>query len=247
MGKLDGKVAIVTGGGQGIGRAVALRLAADGAAVLVNSAREESCGAVATEIRAAGGNALSLAGDASDPAVVDRLVSTATGELGALSILVNNAGITRDTLVMRMKDEDWDDVLRVNLKGAFLLSKAATRPMMKARWGRIINVSSIVGVIGNAGQANYCAAKAGMIGMTKALARELAPRNILVNAVAPGFIETRMTADLPDDIKERLKGEIVLGRFGTPEDVAGPVAFLASDDSAYITGTVLEVAGGLGM
>ena len=246
MGILDGKVAIVTGGGQGIGKAIALRLAAEGAAVVVNSARETSCGPVADEINAKGGKAVASAGDVSDPAVVERVVAAA-GTLGGVSILVNNAGITRDGLVMRMKDEDWDEVLRVNLKSAFLLSRAVVRPMMKARWGRIINITSIVGVVGNPGQANYCAAKAGMIGLTKSLAKEFASRNILVNAIAPGFIQTAMTDSLPDELKTKLMGEIPLARFGAPDDIAGPVLFLCSEQSAYITGACLEVAGGLGM
>ncbi len=181
------------------------------------------------------------------PAACQALVDRAVTDWGGLHILVNNAGITRDTLLMRMKDADWDEVLRVNLKSAFLLSRAAIKPMMKQRWGRIINITSIVGLIGNAGQANYCAAKAGMIGLTKSMARELGARNICVNAVAPGFIETDMTQGLPDDMKARMKGDVPLGRFGTPEDIAGPVAFLASEDSAYLTGAVIEVAGGLGM
>ncbi len=247
MGSLADKVAIVTGGGRGIGRAIALRLAREGARVLVNSAREESCGAVAAEITAAGGTAVALTGDVGTPEASQALVDRAVAEWGGLHVLVNNAGITRDTLLMRMKDADWDEVIRVNLKSAFLLSRAATKPMMKQRWGRIINITSIVGIIGNAGQSNYCAAKAGMIGLTKSMARELGARNICVNAVAPGFIETDMTHGLPEEMKAKMKGDVPLGRFGTPEDIAGPVAFLASEDSAYLTGAVLEVAGGLGM
>lgn len=246
MGFLDAKTAIVTGGGQGIGKSIALSLAAEGATVVVNSAREESCGSVADEITKSGGKAIAVAGDVGDPAVVERVVKTAD-QFGGAGILVNNAGITRDGLIMRMKEEDWDDVLRVNLKSAFLLSKAVSRPMMKARWGRIINITSIVGVMGNPGQANYCAAKAGMIGLTKSLAKEFASRNILVNAIAPGFIETSMTHGLPDDLKTKMLEQIPLSRFGAPADIAGPVLFLCSDASAYITGSVIEVAGGLGM
>ncbi|HNM47289.1 MAG TPA: 3-oxoacyl-ACP reductase FabG, partial [Candidatus Sumerlaeota bacterium] len=190
--------------------------------------------------------AIAVAGDVGDPAVVERVVKAAD-QFGGAGILVNNAGITRDGLIMRMKEEDWDDVLRVNLKSAFLLSKAVSRPMMKARWGRIINITSIVGVMGNPGQANYCAAKAGMIGLTKSLAKEFASRNILVNAIAPGFIETSMTHGLPDDLKTKMLEQIPLSRFGAPADIAGPVLFLCSDASAYITGSVIEVAGGLGM
>lgn len=247
MGILDGKVAIVTGAGQGIGRAIAERLAGEGAAVVVNSARETSCGPVAEAINAAGGKAIAVAGDVGDVAVVEKVVKAATEQFGGISILVNNAGITRDNLIMRLKDEDWDEVLRVNLKSAWLLSRAVARPMMKSRWGRIVNVASIVGVIGNAGQSNYCAAKAGMIGLTKSLARELASRNILVNAVAPGFIETKMTEELGEDLRAQLLKEIPLARFGTPADIAEPVLFLCSDAAGYITGTTLEISGGMGM
>ena len=247
MGILDEKVAIVTGAGQGIGKAIALRLASEGAAVLINSARAESCGAVAEEINAAGGKAVSFAGDVGEGEVASALVKEATEKLGAPSVLVNNAGITRDNLMMRMKEEDWDDVLRINLKSAFLLSKAVIRPMMKNRWGRIVNITSIVGITGNPGQANYCAAKSGMIGMTKSMAKEFASRNILVNAVAPGFIETKMTEALPEENRNQLKGQIPLERFGSPEDIAGPVLFFCSPMADYITGTTLEVTGGLGM
>lgn len=247
MKRLDGKRAIVTGAGQGIGRAIALRLAADGAKVLVNSAREASCGAVAEEIRQAGGEGTAVAGDVGTPEAVSKIVEAATKEFGGVDILVNNAGITRDGLLMRMKDEDWDEVLRINLKSAFLLSRAVARPMMKSRWGRIVNITSVVGLVGNPGQANYCAAKAGMVGLTKSLAKELASRGILVNAVAPGFIETKMTGALDEKQKEGLLGEIPLGRIGNPEEIAGPVAFLCSDEAGYITGTVIEVTGGLGM
>lgn len=247
MGFLDGKVAIVTGAGQGIGRAIAARLAAEGCAVVVNSARAESCGSAAEEITGKGGKAVAVAGDASQADVADNLVKVATDKFGGLSILVNNAGITRDNLVMRMKEEDYDEVLRVNLKSAWLLSKAAIRPMMKARWGRIINITSIVGVMGNAGQSNYCAAKAGMIGLTKSMAKEFASRNILVNAIAPGFIQTQMTDALPEELKTKLLAEIPLSRLGIADDIAGPTLFLCSDASSYITGSVIEVAGGLGM
>jgi len=247
MADLKDKVAIVTGGGKGIGKAIALDLAKAGAAVVVNSATEASCSATAAEINAAGGRAIAVAGDVGTAEVAEKLVAAATETYGGLHILVNNAGITRDGLLMRMKEEDWDEVLRVNLKSAFLLSKAATRPMMKARWGRIINITSIVGVMGNAGQANYCAAKAGMIGFTKSLARELASRNICVNAVAPGFIQTAMTDVLSEDLKKKLLGEIPLGRLGDVADISGPVLFLCSDAAAYMTGSVIEVAGGMGM
>lgn len=247
MGMLEGRVAIVTGAGRGIGRATALLLAREGARVVVNSARAESCGAVATEIVAAGGQAVAHAGDVGLAEVAQALVDRALAEFGGLHILVNNAGITRDSLLMRMKDEDWDEVMRVNLKSAYLLTKAATKPMMKQRSGRVINVGSIVGLIGNAGQANYCAAKAGLVGFTKAVARELGSRNVLVNAIAPGFIETDMTAKLPEEVKAKLLADVPLGRLGTAEDVAGAVLFLASDLSGYVTGTTIEVTGGLGM
>lgn len=247
MGILDGKVAIVTGGGRGIGKAITLRLASEGAAVVVNSATETSCGAVAEEIRGAGGRAAAVAGDVSDAAVVKTVVETAVSEFGGVHILVNNAGITRDTLMMRMKEEQWDEVLRVNLKSAFLLSQAVLRPMMKNKWGRIINITSVVGLIGNPGQTNYAASKAGLVGFTKSLAKEVASRNILVNAVAPGFIETSMTEGLNEEWKQKLLGEIPQGRMGSAEDLAGPVLFLCSEDSAYITGACLEVTGGMGM
>ncbi|CAN5203193.1 3-oxoacyl-[acyl-carrier-protein] reductase [soil metagenome] len=245
---LTGKTAIVTGGGQGIGKAIALTLAHAGASVIVNSARESSCGAVADEINAAaGGRAFAVAGDVSTAEVAEKLVATAQEKFGGLHIVVNNAGITRDNLLMRMKEEDWDEVLRVNLKSAFLLSKAAVRPLMKNRWGRIINITSIVGIMGNPGQANYCAAKAGMIGMTKSLAKELSSRNICVNAIAPGFIQTAMTDGLDEELKKKLHEQIPLGRLGITEDIAGPVLFLCSDMASYITGVTIEVSGGLGM
>lgn len=247
MGLLDGKVAIVTGGGRGIGRAIAGRLAGEGAAVVVNSATEGSCGAAAEEIRQSGGKAVAVAGDVSLPEVVKTVVDTAVSEFGGLHILVNNAGITRDTLLMRMKEDQWDEVLRINLKSAYLLSQAVLRPMMKNKWGRIINVTSIVGLIGNPGQTNYAASKAGLVGFTKSLAKEVASRNILVNAIAPGFIETAMTGELNAEWKDKLLAEIPQGRFGTVDDIAGPVLFLCSEEAAYITGTCLEVTGGMGM
>ena len=247
MTDLSNKVAIVTGGGQGIGRAIALQLAGRGASVVVNSFTETSCGAVAKEIIGAGGKAIAKPGDVGDAAVCAELIDAAQREFGGLHILINNAGVTRDGLIMRMKDEDWDVVINTNLRSAFLLSKAACRPMMKSRWGRIINVTSIVGIIGNPGQANYCASKAGMIGLTKSLAKELASRNILVNAVAPGFIETRMTDALGEEQRGVLLKEIPLQRLGQPEDIAGAVAFLCSEEASYITGQTIEVTGGLGM
>lgn len=246
MNRLKGKTAIVTGGSRGIGKAIALRLSQEGADVAVcgiRSAPEE----VASEIRAQGCQALALMADVSRAEDVESLVKTALDAWGKIDILVNNAGITRDNLLLRLKDDEWDAVLDVNLKGAFHGIKAVARPMMKARSGRIINVSSVVGLIGNAGQANYAASKAGLIGLTKSAARELASRNITVNAVAPGFIPTDMTAELTDDVKAKLIAQIPLGDLGRPEDVAAAVAFLASDDAAYITGQVITVDGGMVM
>jgi 3-oxoacyl-[acyl-carrier protein] reductase len=247
MAGLNDKVAVVTGAGQGIGRAIAERLAADGATVVVNSYSEKNSAAVADAIRAAGGRALPCHGDVGKADFCAALVDFATKEAGGLHILVNNAGVTRDGLLMRMKDDDWDAVIDTNLKSAFLLARASCRPMMKNRWGRIVNVTSIVGIIGNPGQANYCASKAGMIGLTKSLAKELASRNILVNAVAPGFITTRMTDELNEEQRNAMLGQIPLARFGVPGDIAGVVAMLCSEDANYITGQVIEVTGGLGM
>ncbi len=244
---LAGKVAIVTGAGQGIGRAIALALAAAGAKVAVNSATETNSSAVAEAIRAAGGEAIAVAGDVANAEFCQKLVDETVSKLGGLHILVNNAGVTRDGLLMRMKDEDWERVIDTNLKSAFLLTRAACRPLMKNRWGRIVNITSIVGVIGNPGQANYCASKAGMIGLTKSVAKELASRNVTVNAIAPGFIRTRMTDELNEEQKSALLGQIPAGRFGEPEDIAGMTTFLCTDAAAYITGQVIEVTGGLGM
>jgi 3-oxoacyl-[acyl-carrier protein] reductase len=244
---LAGKMALVTGAGQGIGRAIAIALAEAGAKVAVNSATEKNCSAVADAIRAAGGEAIAIAGDVADSAFCQKMVDDTIAQLGGLHILINNAGVTRDGLLMRMKDEDWERVIDTNLKSAFLLTRAAARPLMKNRWGRIVNITSIVGIIGNPGQANYCASKAGMIGLTKSVAKELASRNITVNAIAPGFIRTRMTDELNDEQKNALLGQIPAGRFGEPEDIAGMTVFLCTEAAAYITGQVIEVTGGLGM
>ena len=245
---LQGKVALVTGASRGIGRAIALELAGCGAVVAVNyRAGAEAAEAVVKEIEASGGRAQALQADVSESADIDRLVKATTDALGSLDILVNNAGITRDNLLLRMKDDEWDAVVDTNLRGAYLLTKAALRPMMRARWGRIITITSVVGLMGNAGQANYAAAKAGLIGFTKSVAREMASRGITANAVAPGFVETDMSAGLNEATREGILAAIPLGRWGQPSDIAQVVAFLASDAAAYVTGQTLAVDGGMTM
>ncbi len=245
---LAGKRALITGASRGIGRDVALRLASEGANVALNyqSGGVEAV-AVAKEITDAGGTAIVVQGSVGIAAEAESLIERTLSDLGGLDILVNNAGITRDNLVMRMSEEDWDAVLDTNLKGAFLCTKAAVRLMLRQRSGRIINMSSVVGISGNAGQANYSAAKAGLIGFTKTIAREVASRGITVNAVAPGFITTRMVEGLGEGIRAQILERIPLARFGAPEEVAACVAFLASDDAAYITGQVVGIDGGLGL
>jgi 3-oxoacyl-[acyl-carrier protein] reductase len=241
---LTGRVALVTGSTRGIGRAIAERLASAGARVAVTGRDVERARQVAGELSP---DARGFACDVGDTASVATLVESVERELGAVDILVNNAGLTRDNVLFRIKDDDWDAVLDANLRGAFAAIRAASRGMMKRRWGRIINIASVVGIVGNKGQANYAASKAGLIGLTKSVAKELASRNILANVVAPGFIETDMTAAMTDEAKQTLSAQIPLARLGTPEDIAGLVAFLSSDFSAYITGQVFVVDGGMVM
>lgn len=245
---LDGRHALVTGASRGIGRAVALAFAAEGASVALNFAGNVAAAeAVRAEIESARGKAILVPADVSDENAVEDMVKAVTEAFGSIDILVNNAGITRDGLLLRMKEEDWDAVLNTNLKGVFLCTKAVSKFMMKKRYGRIVNMASVVGVTGNASQANYAAAKAGVIGFTKAMAKELASRGITVNAIAPGFIRSDMTDVLPDKVKEAMLADIPLGRAGEPADVAKAALFLASDQAAYITGQVLKVDGGMVM
>ncbi|MBA2371964.1 MAG: 3-oxoacyl-[acyl-carrier-protein] reductase [Candidatus Limnocylindria bacterium] len=247
MSALAGKVALITGGSRGIGRATAVRLARDGSRIALNYKGNAAAAEEAKHlVELTGSTAALIQGDVSQDGEAERVMKEAL-EFGGgrLDILVNNAGITRDNLLLRMSAEEWDAVLDLNLRGTFLITKAAMRPMMKQRAGRIVNVSSITGLVGNAGQANYSAAKAGVIGFTKTVAREMASRNITVNAVAPGFVPTDLTDALPQEVKDALLKQIPLGRFGAAEDIANAIAFLASDDAAYITGQVLVVDGGM--
>jgi len=242
---LSGRVALVTGASQGIGRTCALRLAKEGAAVAVAARNQEKLNELVSEITAAGGKAAAFALDVGDEEQVKSAIKAAIEQFGKIDILVNNAGITRDQLVMRMKRADWDAVLQTNLTSAYLCIQQVIGSMLKQRWGRIINITSVFGQMGQAGQANYAASKAGLIGLTMAIAREVGSRNITCNAIAPGFIETAMTAVLSDEFKQNALKQIPLGRVGSPEDVASAVAFLASDNAAYITGHVLNVNGGM--
>ncbi len=248
MQPIEGKVALVTGGSRGIGRAIALSLAEAGANVAICARDLKATEAVGDEIAAKGRNTFVRQADVADFAQVDQLMKDILETLGSLDILVNNAGINRDNLLLRMKEEEWDAVMNINLKGTFNCCKAAARPMIKARGGRIVNISSVVGISGNSGQANYAASKAGLIGFTKTLARELAPRNITANVVAPGLVpDTGMTAGLPAQVVDQMLAQIPLRRPGTPQDVAHAVLFLTSDHAAYITGQVIQVDGGMAM
>jgi 3-oxoacyl-[acyl-carrier protein] reductase len=242
-----GKIAVITGASRGIGKSIAFALAAQGATIVAMDMDQASTEATVAELQATGAKALAVVGNVTVTADVERMIATAVESFGRVDILVNNAGITRDGLIMRMKDEDWDAVLGVNLKGAFLCTRSAFKVMSKQRYGRIINIASIVGEMGNAGQANYCASKAGLIGLTKSNAREMAKRNVTVNAVAPGFIATAMTDALSDKVREELAAQIPLERLGSADDIANAVVFLASESSAYITGHVLSVNGGMYM
>lgn len=245
---LDGKTALVTGGSRGIGREIALQLAKEGAGVAVNySGNESAAEETARMIREFGGKAMIVRADVSDFEAAERMVKEVADAYGRIDILINNAGITRDNLLLRMKEADWDAVLNTNLKGVFNCTKAVTKIMMKQRSGKIVNMTSVIGLSGNAGQANYAAAKAGVIGFTKSMAKELANRGICVNAVAPGFIDTDMTANLPEQMKDDVLKKIPLAKLGSPSDVAGAVMFLVSDAASYITGQTLNVDGGMVM
>lgn len=245
--QLSGRVALVTGGGQGIGKAIALKLASYGADVAVVDVNQEKADEVKNEIIAMGRKAMALKADVTDAKETEEMAAAVFKELEGMHILVNNAGVTRDSLLMRMKEEDWDLVMDVNLKGAFNCTKAVIKYLTKQRWGRIVNIASVVGLAGNVGQANYSASKAGLIGLTKTVAREFASRNITCNAVAPGYIETAMTEELSENVKKELIRSIPMGRLGGPNDVAMGVLFLSSNAASYITGHVLSVNGGMYM
>src|SRR6187200_1241805 len=244
-GRFQNRVAFVTGASRGIGAAIARRLASEGATVIAAARTADALERVVEEIRGAGGAASAAALDLSDSASIEAAAKSAIAAHGEVHVLVNNAGVTEDNLILRMSRDAWDKVLATNLTGVFLLTQAIVKSMVRKRYGRIVNVTSVVGLMGNAGQANYAASKAGLIGLTKSVARELASRNVTCNAVAPGFIATAMTDKMTDDAKAKLSGEIPLERLGTPEDVAAAVAYLASEEASYVTGTVLNVSGGL--
>lgn len=245
--KLKGKVSLVTGAARGIGKEIALTLAREGSAIVLWDINSELCKKVEEQIKKLGTNALFSEVEVSNLEEVSNAVKTAVEKFGTIDILVNNAGITKDTLIIRMKEEDWDKVIAVNLKGVFNCTKEVIPVMMKKSWGRIINITSVIGIIGNRGQANYAASKAGIIGLTKSIAKEVASRNITCNAIAPGYIETEMTSKLPESVKEAYIKSIPLARAGTPSDVANLVLFLAQDESSYITGQVINVDGGMVM
>ncbi len=244
----EGRVAVVTGGGRGIGRAIAARLAEEGANVAISyRSNDAAAEETAQKVRDAGAKCEIFKGDVASPEDVRALLAGVSDAFGRVDILVNNAGITRDNLMMRMKEDEFDEVLRTNLKGTYLCTRAALRPMVRARWGRIVNVGSVVGLVGNAGQANYAASKAGIIGFTKSVAREVAQRGITVNAVAPGYVETELTGGLPEGVKEQILAQVPSGRFGEPKEVAEVVAFLSGEGAGYITGQTIAVDGGMTM
>lgn len=242
-----GNTALITGGGRGIGRCIALQLSQAGVKVVVTGRTESTLAGTVAEIEALGGEAYAVAGSVADPADAQRMVDASLERFGRIDLLVNNAGVTRDSLLLRLSQENWQEVLDINLTGTFNMTKSVARPMVKQKGGRIINITSIIGVVGNAGQSNYAASKAGIIGFTKSIARELASRNITVNAIAPGYIETDMTAELSGELKEAMTKQIPVQRIGQPEDVAGVVLFLASPGAGYITGQVICVDGGMTM